>query len=120
MRTERSRKKKLIVAFHFQLGNQAGWKCEACRRNGLEDRRHCGWRQGSTDSLNQIVWARGGVSLTTCPTSYITAESLAFLEEFQAWKVMGLSNCFDLPARLVDAIVTLENELVLEKKDARV
>lgn len=31
---------------------------------------------------------------------------------------MGVSNCFDLPARLVDAIVTLENELVLERKDA--
>ena len=26
------RTKKLLVAFHFQFSNQAGWECDACRR----------------------------------------------------------------------------------------
>jgi len=120
VRLERSRKKKLIIAFHFQLGNQAAWKCDACRRNGLESKRRCGWRKDSSDSLQQIVWARERVSLTTCPTSYITAESLGLLEEFQAWKLMGASNVFDLPARLVEAIAILENEWTLEKRNAQI
>ena len=42
-RAERRRKKKLLVAFHFQFSNQAGWECDACRRSGLEIRRRCGW-----------------------------------------------------------------------------
>ena len=40
---ERGGTKKLIVAFHFQFANQAGWRCDACRRNGLEKKRRCGW-----------------------------------------------------------------------------
>jgi hypothetical protein len=72
------------------------------------------------ESPNQVVWARDGASLTTCPTSYITAESLVLLEEFHAWKLMGLSNFLELPARLVEAIVILENELTLEKRNAQI
>ena len=41
---ERSRKKKLIVAFHFQLGNHSAWNCGPCRKSGLERKRRCGWQ----------------------------------------------------------------------------
>jgi hypothetical protein len=120
MRAERSRAKKLVVAFHFQVGNQAAWKCDVCRKSGLETKRQCGWLNGGTCSPGKIVWARGRVSVTTCPTSYVTAESLALLEEFHAWKLAGMANVYDLPARLVEAIFILENEWTQEKNNAQV
>ena len=119
MRVAGDGKKKLVVAFHFQFGNIAGWNCDLCRSTGLERRRRCGWLE-DTDGLGSgIVWARGKVSLTTCPTSYITAESTALLEEFHAWKLFGAQNVFDLPARLVEAIFVLENELRTESTDGQ-
>lgn len=120
MRVERCRKKKLIVAFHFQVGNQAAWKCDVCRRNGLEQKRNCGWQKDGAKSPHPIVWARERAALTTCPKSYITPESLVLLEEFHVWKIMGLTNFHRLPARLVDAILVLETELALERKNAQV
>jgi hypothetical protein len=114
---ERSRKKKLIVAFHFQLGNHSAWNCGPCRKSGLEKKRRCGWLSRDDDS--QIVWLRGSVSLTTCPTSYITAESISLLEEFHAWKLLGAGNVYDLPARLVEAIFVLENELRTANNDGQ-
>lgn len=117
MRVERVRKKKLIVAFHFQRGNAAAWNCDLCRKGGLEGKRRCGWL-GHDDSPAHVVWARGRQSLTTCPTSYITAESIALLELFSAWKTFGVANFYELPARLIEAIFVLENELRTEGTDA--
>lgn len=117
MRVERDREKKLIVAFHFQLGNKTAWKCDPCRKSGLEEKRRCGWRGNVAASDLPVVWMRGKVSLTTCPTSYITPESIALLEEFHVWKLLGAGNVHDLPARLVEAIFVLENELRAENND---
>jgi hypothetical protein len=119
VRIERNRKKKLIVAFHFPLGNKAAWNCDACRKRGLETKRRCGWLGlgDDTDSTAPIVWARGRVSLKTCPKSYITSESIALLEEFHAWKLVGGASVYALPARLVEAIFVLENELRMEGND---
>jgi adenosine deaminase len=119
VRTERSRKKKLIVAFHFQLGNKAAWNCDACRKSGLEKKRRCGWLANDADAIARVVWVRGRVSLTTCPTSYITAESIALLEEFNVWKLLGAGSAYDLPARLVEAIFVLENELRATSNDGQ-
>jgi hypothetical protein len=113
-----NRKKKLIVAFHFQLGNKAAWKCDICRRSGLERKRRCGWLEHA-DSIAPIVWSRRKVSLTTCPTSYITGESIALLEEFHAWKLCGAESVYELPARLVEAMFVLENELRAENNDGQ-
>jgi hypothetical protein len=66
-----------------------------------------------------IVWARKSVSVTSCPTSYITSESIALIEEFHAWKLFGASDWHQLPARLVEAIFVLENELRSERNDAQ-
>ena len=62
---------------------------------------------------------RGTVSLTTCPTSYISAESIAFLEEFHAWKLFGTGDVYDLPARVVEAIFVLEIELRAERNNGQ-
>jgi adenosine deaminase len=64
------------------------------------------------------IWARRQVAVESCPTSYITAESIALLEEFHAWKLVGVSDVYQLPARVVEAIFILENELRSEKHDA--
>src|SRR6185312_6070681 len=58
MRFERGGKKKLTVAFHFLSGNQAGWKCESCRRQGLEGTRRCGWIPEEQRGPRKVVWAR--------------------------------------------------------------
>jgi len=65
-----------------------------------------------------VVWARGRVSVRQCPNSYVTAESTALLEEFYAWKLFGAMDYYKLPARLVEAIFLLENELKMEQRDA--
>ena len=81
-RAERRRKKKLLVAFHFQFANQAGWECDACRRV----------RPGNAAALRVAGIAAGrqrgaGVGAEDggardCPKSYITAESEGLVEEF--------------------------------------
>jgi hypothetical protein len=72
-----------------------------------------------TDSIATAVWLRGRISLATCPTSYITAESIALLEEFHAWKLCGGGSVYDLPARLVEAIFVLEHELRTARDDGQ-
>ena len=119
MRANRGGKKKLIVAFHFELGNKAAWKCDTCRKSGLEKKRRCGWLPNEADSIPAIVWGRGKVFLATCPTSYITAESVALLEEFHAWKLVGAGSVYELSARLVEAIFVLEKELRAQNNDGQ-
>jgi hypothetical protein len=83
----------------------------------LEKRRRCGWLAGEDCVGAPIVWARGHTVLATCPKSYVTAESAALLEEYNAWKLCGAPNVFELPARLVHAIFILENERRAEVND---
>jgi hypothetical protein len=90
-----------------------------CRRSGLESKRRCGWLANDDAPNTSIVWARGRTTLATCPTSTITSESVALLEEFYAWKLLGAGGFHDLPARLVHAIFILENELRAESNDGQ-
>jgi hypothetical protein len=99
------------------MGNKAAWSCDVCRKSGLESKRRCGW-QGNDEAPNApIVWNRGRSALSTCPTSYISAESVALIEEFHAWKLLGGGTFYALPARLVEAIFILETELRAEPTD---
>ena len=116
MRIERRRTKKLIAAFHFELSNQAGWKCGDCRKNGLEKKRRCGWLAGAKDGPERIVWARRGVGVSECPTSLITTQSLQWIEAFHAWKLCGWSDG-EATARQVEALCVLENEWRKEQPD---
>lgn len=90
-----------------------------CRTSGLEGKRRCGWLVNDEATSSSIVWARGRTTLATCPTSTITAESVALLEEFNAWKLLGAGSFYDLPARLVHAIFILENEVRAESNDGQ-
>ena len=103
-----------MVAFHFQFANQTAWKCDSCRKSGLEIQRHCGFIGGPSSRSSPVVWAREGVATSTCPVSYITPESIALLEEFHAWKLFGCGDFNEWPARTMEAISILENALKTE------
>jgi len=118
MRTERERKKKLIVAFHFQFANQTAWKCDTCRAQRLESRRRCGYIPQTSRGPERIVWMRGSARVTECPKSLISPDSIAWLESYQARRTFGFGDIMHLPARAVDAFSILEIELAAEKRDA--
>ena len=62
-----------------------------------------------------MVWARKQTAVEECPRSYVSAESEALLEEFHAFRVFGRADVYQLPARLVDAICVLEQEVRSEQ-----
>jgi hypothetical protein len=60
------------------------------------------------------VWARRNVTLDQCPKPYITAESLALLEEFFLRRRFRAFSVGELSARQIDAFLILERELAAE------
>ena len=115
MFTHRRRTKKLTVAFHFQFANQAAWRCDDCRSQGLDQKRRCAWR-GATEDKPRTVWARNGIAVSACPKSVTTGESLAFLEEYQFRRAFGdFADINSLPARSVDAFWLLEQLMAKER-----
>jgi hypothetical protein len=109
-----NRKKKLITALHFQFSNQAGWECGACRKAGLEMKRRCGWMPQVVDTPARVVWARNGFATMVCPKSFITAQSMAWLEEYLVRRKLGQKSIEGLGARDVEAFLILEHELAVE------
>jgi hypothetical protein len=109
-----SRKKKLIVAFHFQFSNQAGWKCDSCRQSGLEFKRRCGWIPAALDTPPKIVWARREVSTDECPTSTISAQSITWIEQYYVWRRLGPSYPGELSPREIEAFLILDREAQTE------
>ena len=87
-----------------------------CRSQGLAVRRRCGWQRGSAEQPENVIWARRNARVSECPKSYITAASLAWIEEYQTGRAFGFSDVSGLPARTVDAFCVLELELAREKE----
>jgi hypothetical protein len=117
MRTHGAGKKKLIVAFHFQFSNRAGWDCDACRKNGLEAKRRCGFLPGDARGEPRLVWVRKRAQTDECPKSLMTGESLSLLEEFFVRRRLGMSDGMETPARKVDAFLILREEMEREERD---
>jgi hypothetical protein len=111
---DRGRTKKLTVAFHFQYANQAAWKCDTCRKQGLEKKRRCGFLPKPPDS-GSAVWARNNVSVSECPVSYITSDSITALEEFHLWRLGGKPDLMSLPAKSAEAFTIFQHELLKEQ-----
>jgi hypothetical protein len=111
VRPDGSRKKKLIVALHFQFSNQAGWECASCRKAGLETKRRCGWIPRAQETPERVIWARNGAATTVCPKSFVSAQSMAWLEEYLVRRKLGQRGIDDLGAREVEAFLILEHEL---------
>ena len=58
-----------------------------------------------------MVWIAGRLGLETCPVSYLTGESVAWLEDFWAQEALGRTDGLDhWPARRVDAFLVLKAE----------
>jgi len=84
----------------------------------LERKRRCGWlAQAGPLRAPALVWARGGASLTTCPKSYITPESLALVEEFLLRRHLGMAGFGELTGKQADAFCVLANELAAEERN---
>ena len=115
MRSKRRTTKKLTLAFHFSRADQAGWKCDACRKAGLDEKRRCGWL--GLDAGAAPVWARGGVAAYRCPKSLVTAESQGWLEVHTLLSRFGATAVMDLAARDVEAFFLIENEIAKGKSD---
>ena len=118
MRAQRERKKKLILAFHFQFANRAGWDCESCRRHGLEVKRRCGFIAAEKRGVQRVVWARKEASSEECPKSAVTGASLSLVEDFFVGRRLGFPSVSDTEARKVDAFLILQNEMEREERDA--
>jgi hypothetical protein len=118
VRSERRRNKKLIVAFHFQFANRAGWNCDACRKNGLEKKRRCGFLTEEERGEPRLVWARKRARAEECPKSLVTGESLSLVEEFFIRRRLGMADTLKMAARKVDAFVILRGEMEREERDA--
>jgi hypothetical protein len=117
VRAQRDRKKKLIVAFHFQFANRAGWDCDACRKNGLEVKRRCGFLSAEKRGQPRLVWVRKRARAEECPKSLVTGESLSLLEEFFVRRRLGMAEGMELAARKADAFVLLREEMEREERD---
>ncbi len=119
MRIDRGRTGKLILAFHFQLSDQAGWKCETCRAAGLEKERRCGFLPKPEHGVERAVWSRNRLVAISCPKSLISGQSLAWIEEYYAWKLAGGADYRTLSARQLDAFCALEQAVTQERSSAR-
>jgi hypothetical protein len=119
VRTERDRKKKLIVAFHFQFSNRAGWSCGSCRQHRLEEKRRCGFLPEERRGQPRIVWGRKLAQAEECPKSLVTGESLALVEEFLVRRRLGIPNSSDMAARKIDAFLILSDEMEREERDVK-
>lgn len=104
-----------MVAFHFQFANQAGWKCDACRKSGLEKKRRCRWLGWKEERSGQPVWGRGEVVVWNCPRSIITGKSQALLDEFLVRRRLGRLETSGMSALQVEAFTTLEGEFCREQ-----
>jgi hypothetical protein len=58
---------------------------------------------------------RKGVGTGTCPKSYVTAESVGWIEEFLVRRELGGAVCEEMSARKVEAFVVLARELERER-----
>ncbi len=119
MRTDGDRKKKLIVAFHFQFANRAGWDCDSCRRQGLERTRRCGFLPEAERGDTRIVWGRKRARAEECPKSLVTGASLALVEEFLVRRRLDIRESLDIPARKADAFLILQDEMEREERDGK-
>ena len=65
------------------------------------------------------VWTRKRVHTEVCPKSLVTAQSLAWLEEYVTRRRAGGKPADELTARQVEAYLVIETELSAEIEDLK-
>ena len=66
---------------------------------------------------SRVVWGRKHASTHTCPKSFISAESMAWLEEFLVRRRLGRRWSDELGARDAEAFLILESEWEAETRN---
>jgi len=82
-----------------------------CRKTGLEIKRRCGWTPAALETPARVIWARHDAATVICPKSFVTAQSLAWVEEYLVRRKLGQKGIDGLGARDVEAFLILEHEL---------
>jgi hypothetical protein len=77
-------------------------------------RRRCTWVPAALETPAHMVWARGRVSTDVCPKSFVTPDSIGWVEEFLARKWLRLALPVELSMREAEAFLILEQQLILE------
>ena len=65
----------------------------------------------------RVVWARKHASTDRCPKSFVTAQSLAWLEKFVVRRRLGQKWPEELGAREAEAFLILESEWEAEMQN---
>ncbi len=56
-----------------------------------------------------MVWTRGEASSEECPTSYVTPQSIEWVERYRVWKAEGGARLMERNAREAEALLLIEN-----------
>lgn len=73
----------------------------------------------ATEMPSEVVWARGSVATDICPKSFISAQSIGWIEEFLVWKRLGTTLDLDASIRQVEAFLLLEEQIASEGQRGR-
>lgn len=65
------------------------------------------------------VWARHGSVAHRCPKTEITAESVAWLDQWAVWRLAGRGSLSDWSAKDLEAMAFLEQEWERMSDEAR-
>jgi len=66
-----------------------------------------------------VVWGRKRARTEECPKSFITGQSLAWMEEFVARRRLSIPDSLEVDARKVDAFLILQREMEIEIRDGQ-
>ena len=64
-----------------------------------------------TEVPARVVWASGSVAIEVCPKSFVTAQSMAWIETYLVRRKLGQKGIDGLTAREVEAFLILEHEI---------
>jgi hypothetical protein len=79
-------------------------------------KRRCGFL-GIAASETAPVWAHRNVVCMSCPKTFVSAQSLTWLDEFRYWQRLGGSGYLDAEAKKMDAFLLIEAELAAQKTE---
>ena len=86
----------------------------------MEKRRRCGWLAPEEAIPPEPVWVKNDLVVFECPKSFVSGQSLVFLDAFAVHKNLGSPIEDHWTARKVDAFLVLTAELTREaREDAR-
>ena len=79
--------------------------------------RRCGWLREESPRGEIPVWTRRDLTIFECPKSFVTGDSLVFIERYGIWKRFGGQSIEMLSARDVEAFLILEAEVEGEARN---